>query len=384
MLTPAAKPPVATSVDTSAESATTSLYRAAIGPINSDYYLPLFTRFEAVNRAGLSWNAAASLYTLNWMVYRQLWRAAGWYAAAVLGAALIILGAGLMLQLSESTEWGLWLALVVLSFVLPGLYGNAWYHAASRKKMAAALTASATLREACAWLYQRSSTRQRFIWMGIVNLVLAGVAVGVYLVFSQMGSIKPVTSTWGDVRNRNVGKLTVAPAPAVSSAATPVLMASSVAASAPAVMASAAASAAPAPTPPLVQDPAYLDAMAAATSRYVPRRPVITTITPATEAAPAPAPVVLAPTPASKKTDAKVKEQPYSINVGLFANGANALNAYTKLVDAGLPALMQEVKTATGQRTRVRVGPIDNRAEAEAAVKKIIALQLEAVLVQSP
>ena len=376
MPTPAVtKPPVATSVDTSAESATTRLYRAAIGPINNDYYLPIFTRFEAVDRAGLSWNSAASLYTLNWLVFRQLWRVAGLYAAAVLGAALLLLGAGFLLQLPESTEWSLWLAWIVLSFVVPGLYGNAWLHAASRTKMASALTASATLREACALLNQQASSRQRFIRMGVVNLVLAGVAVGAYLVFSQRGPVKPVTSTVGEVRHQNVGKITIesAPvAPAASSGATPVSM---------------AASAAPAPAPPLVQDPAYLDAMAAATSRYVPRRPVIIDAKPETEVAPA---------PASKRIDANGKEkskasgkdaaaeQPYAINVGLFANGANALNAYTKLVDAGLAASMQEVKTANGQRTRVRVGPFSNRAEADVAVKKILTLQLEAVRVQSP
>ena len=391
MPTPAAtKPPVATSVDTSAESATTRLYRAAIGPINNDYYLPIFTRFEAVDRAGLSWNPAASLYTLNWLVFRQLWRVAGLYAAVVLGAALLLLGAGFLLQLPESTEWSLWLAWVVLSFVVPGLYGNAWLHAASRTKMASALTASATLREACALLNQQASSRQRFIRMGVVNLVLAGVAVGAYLAFSQRGPVKPVTSTVGEVRHQNVGKLAIesAPvAPAASSGATPVSMAAS--ASAPAVMASAAASAAPAPAPPLVQDPDYLDAMAAAASRYVPRRSAIIEVKPETEAAPAPA-------PASKRIDANGKEkskasgkdaaaeQPYAINVGLFANGANALNAYTKLVDAGLAASMQEVKTANGQRTRVRVGPFSSRAEADVAVKKILTLQLEAVLVQSP
>ena len=440
MPTPAAtKPPVATSVDTSAESATTSLYRAAIGPINNDYYLPIFTRFEVVDRAGLSWNMAASLYTLNWMVFRQLWRAAGLYAAAVLGAAILLLGAGFLFQLSESTEWGLWLVLLVLSFVVPGLYGNAWLHAASRKKMASALTASATLREACVWLYQRSSTRQRFIWMGVVNLVLAGLAAGAYLAFSQLGAIKAAPSKSGEVRNQNVGKLTVESSPAVpvsaasaaSALAPPVALAASsaasVSASASVVTASAPASVvavpvpAPAPAPalaassvpvspvavapklPLVPDPAYLDAMAAATARYVPRRSVMAEVKPATDVtvAPAPAPVASAPVPASTKTDAKVKEKekekekekskaakevaadkPYAINVGLFANGANALNAYTKLVDAGLAASMQEVKTANGQRTRVRVGPFSNRAEAEAAVKKILALQLEAVLVQ--
>jgi len=65
--------PEVTSLDNSTESVTTVLYRAGIGPINLDYYMPIFARFEAANRVGPGWNWSASLYTLNWMVFRNLW-----------------------------------------------------------------------------------------------------------------------------------------------------------------------------------------------------------------------------------------------------------------------------------------------------------------------
>ena len=66
--------------------------------------------------------------------------------------------------------------------------------------------------------------------------------------------------------------------------------------------------------------------------------------------------------------------------MGLFAIDANARNTYARLRDAGLVAFTQELDTTKGKRTRVRVGPFDNRSEAEAAAEKIRALKLEAVV----
>ena len=42
-----------TALDNTDEHSTTALYRAAVGEVNSAYYLPLFERFEAADRAGL-------------------------------------------------------------------------------------------------------------------------------------------------------------------------------------------------------------------------------------------------------------------------------------------------------------------------------------------
>jgi len=58
----------------------------------------------------------------------------------------------------------------------------------------------------------------------------------------------------------------------------------------------------------------------------------------------------------------------------------NASNTLTKLEAAGLPATSQVLTTSQGPRTRVRVGPFAKRAQAEAAVKKIKALKLDAAL----
>ena len=72
--------------------------------------------------------------------------------------------------------------------------------------------------------------------------------------------------------------------------------------------------------------------------------------------------------------------QPFHINVGLFASDTNASNAYAKLKQAGLTAYTQEIESKQGKRTRVRVGPFETRAEAEAAAEKIHTLKLDAVV----
>jgi cell division septation protein DedD len=72
----------------------------------------------------------------------------------------------------------------------------------------------------------------------------------------------------------------------------------------------------------------------------------------------------------------------YYINVGLFAEETNAKNAHTKLLDAGLTAFVQEIKTPKGKRIRVRAGPFDSEAQADAAATRIRGLQLEAVVFQ--
>ena len=76
-----------TSLDRSESSSTMDLYRAAIGPVNTAYYEALFTRFEASDRAGPSWNWTAALLTFNWMAFRQLWGAALAYIGALVGAS---------------------------------------------------------------------------------------------------------------------------------------------------------------------------------------------------------------------------------------------------------------------------------------------------------
>jgi len=370
----------ATTLDRSEESATTALYQAAIGPVNADYYLPIFTRFEAVNRAGLSWNWAASLYTLNWMAFRGLWRAALLYAATMGGAAILVF------HFSDAVEVSVLLVLVlaVLSLVLPGVIGNALFHAESRKKMAHALSVSNTLAQACAMLNRQAVSRRRFIWLALLNVALAGAAVGVYLAFSGAGTLPLETQKTGEERKLAsvlVTDLTPQPAPAASATQAPATpAASSPELMAPPALASSAPAAMPLPVSPAsapviapaVPVPETTPAVSTQSFDVTPLRlrwaPVLET-----------KPTVSTP---KASTTVPVATQHFYINVGLFDKDTNARKAHAKLLAAGLAAFTQELNTRKGKRIQVRVGPFDTQSEADAAVEKIHALKLDAVVFQ--
>ena len=155
------------------EPTLTMLFRAAIGPINTDLYLPIFNRFEASGHVGLSWNWAASLCTMNWLVFRGLWGAALSYLGLLvfLPPFIVVLGR-LVLDWPEPVEATIGLIGLVLLFVLPGVGANAYFYQVTRKNMVAALAASANLEQACGLLVVQSSSRQRFIRILVTNAAL--------------------------------------------------------------------------------------------------------------------------------------------------------------------------------------------------------------------
>jgi hypothetical protein len=174
-----------TALDNTDEHSTTALYRAAIGDISNGYYLPRFTRFEAADRPGLSWNWAAALNTLNWLMFRQLWHAALVYSGSIVALALLLFGIGkLVFQFSEGTQWGLLAALVGLAFAVPGLGGNALYYLATRQRVQNALAKNQTVPEACAQLSKQASTRKGLIIIAACNVAVAAIAAQSYAMFS--------------------------------------------------------------------------------------------------------------------------------------------------------------------------------------------------------
>ena len=68
----------------------------------------------------------------------------------------------------------------------------------------------------------------------------------------------------------------------------------------------------------------------------------------------------------------------FVVQVGAFADAAKAKEARSKLERAGLKTYTQVVETKDGQRTRVRVGPFSDKAQAEGSAAKIKALDLPA------
>lgn len=295
MTEPAAPPrtePVLDSVtraDQSDELATTTLLRAAIGTVNTNYYLSIFTRFDAQDRVGPSWNTAAGLATLNWMMFRRMWNAALAYSGIALTVALLVFGIGkLAFHFSSEVQWGL-AGLYALALVaLPGFFGNALLFRQYRNDMARALSAHHTISEAAVMLQARAPTRQRLMGLGVFNAlgIAALVALSVWASsFNGLSSafnptaVVPAPMASGNVASGRAidAKPATAPTPATSAAAVQQasVSAAQATASSPAVTASApakstsapvAAASAPVTTPTnggrgLVQPPAAVSPM---------------------------------------------------------------------------------------------------------------------------
>ena len=62
----------------------------------------------------------------------------------------------------------------------------------------------------------------------------------------------------------------------------------------------------------------------------------------------------------------------------MFADPVNAQRAEARLREAGLPVLSDPVESSRGTLTRVRVGPLPDRAAADAAARQVRDLGLEA------
>lgn len=126
-----------------------------------------------------------------------------------------------------------------------------------------------------------------------------------------------------------------------------------------------AESAAPTPKPVQVAEAKPAPTPAPAKPEPKPAAPV---------AAPKPAtPVAAAPKPEPKPAEAAPKPAPkpaasnvgFAVQLGAFADPAAATALRDKARAAGLSAFTETIKTAEGPRTRVRVGPVADRADAE-------------------
>lgn len=371
------------------DSPVTALYRAALGPVHLSRYLSVFARFDDMGRTTTGWNWAASLCTLNWMVFRQLWVPALVYVAAAEGLALLVLGVGRpLLHWPQAVEWGVVAAFVLLGCAVPGLYGNALLHADTHKKMTRALTATHTLSEACALLERQASSWKRLAWLAAGNLALALAIAGAYLALPSTDTPVAVSATPA----AQVLALPPAPPeppeppePLSPAAATPALPV----ASAPAAMESQAATDAAAPTlrPASEAAPPPAPSAPSAEPEQAPKstEPVTLAPPPAAplEQAPRPAAPAKRPPPSPAKAPPAVGTAPgYYINVGLFAEETNARKVQARLLNEGLPAFRQEIVTHKKRRLRVRVGPFRNRADANAAAITIRSMALEAAVIK--
>ena len=422
------------------EDVTTTLYRAAIGPVSNGYYLPIFTRFEAADHAGISWNTAAALWTFNWLAFRQLWAVALAYAGALVALLLLVFGIGrLVFQLSDTLVSALALGFGLAAFVLPGLFGNAVFHSECRKRMSKALVANSDVSQACAQLTRQASTRKRAIILAVANVAFAVAAVLAYLQLSALSNLTVMPQGALEAGHVAVGRAVdmapaastpvVTQAPAITTsqpASTPALVPASAPASAPTPVLAVASAPLPlatasAPLPAVVPAPASAPQAPASTPvaptprTSAPAAAIVSSSTMAMvdtmkQAAPKPElsakpvkkakatevekpqkaepktkpakPEIAAKPEKNTKAPTKAADKPYFINVGLFAVAENAERAHAKLLEAQLPSTLKELSSTKGQQIRVRVGPFASKSDAQEAVKKIKALQLDAMIVQ--
>lgn len=367
------------------EPTITMLFRAAIGPINTDFYLPIFTRFEASGRAGLSWNWAASLCTFNWLVFRGLRGYALVYLAVLVFLPLLTLGLGrLVLNWSELAELLVGLTGLVLLFVLPGIGGNALFYRATRKNLEAAIVASAKLEQACKLLVGQSSSRQRFIRILVGNSALLCVVLPLCMPLLTRYSSETETTA-----SSATGRVQEAPASApLPSAFQPLNVASSPVQS----VALGTLPSEPVPAVSMPQPVASAPILAASVPARMPSEPVRRASAPVTTAS-VPASEVSAPVTVasasvlSVSSPKRLPSKPASVghfyvNVGLFANATNAQRVQDKLRNARLPVINQRVHGVKGELIRVRVGPFAGLNQAGEAARKIKALNLDAVVVR--
>jgi cell division protein FtsN len=372
-----------------------ALYRAALGPVNAGHYLAMFERFDANGRAGLVWNPAAGFFTPGWLVFRRLWAWAAGYVALML--TLLLLGRGVSSQLAlwpTGVVVGLVGSLVLLLVVLPGLAGNAILHAHTRQRVARAKAGAPSLGDACIVLAEDAPS-----WNSLKAVLLgSGVAV--------IGFVAAVALSPG------------AGAPPVKGSPVEALASSKVETPAPPTLVnpSPAKAMERKPEAPAVSVPANPETMATAAQPEPPAAPPDAVVAPTVEGRPAAEPAqkpaeappvetpqpgasVPAPAPKSKPTsattplvrDLKPKPRPsaveaasaastYAINVGVFADAANAERVMAQLKAAKLAAYTQRIDGAKGPLTRVRVGPFSDGEQAAAAAQRIRALGLEALV----
>jgi cell division septation protein DedD len=322
------------------------LYRAALWPVHAEHYLPVFARFDERGASGPAWNTAAAVGSLGWLVYRQLWGAAGEFAAALAVWALMAAGLAFWADfLPMGVRAGLALALLILLLLVPGLYGTALLHAQIRRRMIAAVQQAATMDEACILLrWQGDAHRRRGAW-GVAGLLLIwALLAGWVWMASPTRPVSPAAlsepTPMAELARARAPAETLVEAPPVVTPATATEPTSMPAVSAP-----------PAPAP---------DVVAAQTALLADATPLSTT---ATE------PPV---------TGVAMRVKGYGVSVGLFAVPENAKQAQAKLLEAGLPVLSDPIESARGPLTRIRVGPFNSREQAQAAAERVRALGLDA------
>lgn len=173
--------------------------------------------------------------------------------------------------------------------------------------------------------------------------------------------------------------------PVTTAPAAPALAAAPTASATPATSSTpvAAADKASPPAEPHAAEPAAKKAKAAKPEKTSKAEPAEKPAKPAKAAAKA------EPTEKSEKAEKSAKAAPkglqpgkFYLNNGIYAQPENARRVARQLREAGLPVFTQTLQSSKGDVTRVRVGPLDSRHQADLAARKAQALHLEGQVFQ--
>jgi cell division septation protein DedD len=334
------------------ENYTTALYRAAIGQVNTNYYLQQFADWDGIHALRPKWNSAAGLWTLGWMLFRRMHGAALAYVGVLVAGFLVVFGLlPLFLDVSGNTLHLAAGLLLLAAVIVPGFWGNAWFHSHCRKRMAHALSAHTEVAQSCASLALHASQPLRARWIGAMQVGFLAV----------LGLLAWQFSSW--VQSSAAAPLARAPAAAPKASG---LVKEPPQAAAPVKI--------PALSAALVSAQVSAPASAPVSSPESAAKTVITAAPAFAASAAASASAV--PKPAVKPAN----PQRFGLNVGLFAQTKNAELVRTKLHAAHLPTQLETLQMPRGSRVRVRVGPFTSQNQADAAALKVRALGLDAVL----
>lgn len=409
-----------------------SLYRLKVGTVNAAYYQGVFERFETLGKVAPMWNHGAGFCTLAWLLLRQLWRPAAIYSAllAVCGLIWWSLHGSVPLAIEAAVV----IAMALVLTIVPGFMGNALYYESVRSQTMQTLGEARNLSQAQLKLQENAVTKDRFHTIAGLQALVSAALLGLvahHLDWQAMRQPAPVAAVSGpptlnipsvaQVQSANSELQAFTPdtplpaqpeapaqGPAASAAAAPspapttapedpnalsiVQLAQSIpaaassdttttgiaAAGAAAVAATAAnATAAPAarqrPTPS-ARDKAAPAAPATKTAA-VSKTPIKTAVNAATPGKNSAA----APTPRHALQPGK-----FYLNAGVYAQASNVNSAVRRLNSANLNVLQHTVSSNKGDLTRLRVGPFDTRAQAEAAAVKAKLMQFDVSIYQQP
>lgn len=324
------------------------LYQHAVGPQGAAYYHQLFTRFETLGRPSLSWNHGAGFFTLGWCAMRGLWRHAGVYAAVLL-ALLLAWGLGLHGRLPASAEAALLLSALVLLYAVPGFLGNRWYYEQVHRQAIHAIEQSSTIDQASTVLQQYAVTPKH------VQIIGASYAATMLLLGSGL-------LWWSSTPS----------SPSITAAAN-----TATAQPKPPVLHFPNEPAVPAAPEPSAVKPATAPATAAPTPIPQPPAPLPAAATAVQEPAPAPTTPIATPTPVSPATSPEpttptgLQIGRFYVQLGSYGSDANADVVEQQVRQLGYSTLRDTGRSAKGYWVRLRAGPFNNQAEANAAQQKL-------------